>query len=556
MADPAVVDQAGKRLLTTTVNVTADYDNEFVWNSANLSHSDNDFIRPLVYHPTVVVPAAPTNLADPTGTGTMTWIDPTPAGVATTIANPQNEIGFKVLKAAVDANVNAGAFAQVATVPANVTSWTEPAPTPNVAYEVVAYNAAGDSAPSMSYVAQMPVAPTALTAGPVAFNSVTLGWGAAQIATKLEVWRNGVLIATLAGNATGFVDNAASAALYKYAPVVSALMTYNYEIKAVNVLGSASATLSVTTPMEPVASPTGLTATPNAAGTQVALRWTDAANNETAYWVETSINGGAFGAPVVINRTAAQKLATGGAVAYNAVTVPGSVYTFRVTAVNVTGAATSTSVPVTVVADLSAPLMPAAPSNLVGTLANATRVTLTWLDNANNENSYLVTITNNTTGVVTTAAVNRTAAQSLSTGTNVTYNAVVVAGNNYSFTVVARATRFGLTTASAAAGPVTVDVSAPAAPTAVAATAGVAGSRSITINWVDAPLNARNYTVQRATVTGGVVGAFGNAGTVNPGVQTFTDINRVIGRTYVYQVRANGAVGNSAFVVSNQVVAK
>ena len=137
-----------------------------------------------------------------------------------------------------------------------------------------------------------------------------------------------------------------------------------------------------------------------------------------------------------------------------------------------------------------------------------------------------------------------------------TYNATVVAGNSYSYTVVAQATKYGLTAASSAAGPVTVNVMAPAAPTAVAAIQGTIGSRSITVNWTDAPANATNYTVQRATVTTGVVGAYANAGTVAAGVQTFLDTGRTIGRTYQYQVRANGVVGNSAYVASNAVVAR
>jgi hypothetical protein len=152
--------------------------------------------------------------------------------------------------------------------------------------------------------------------------------------------------------------------------------------------------------------------------------------------------------------------------------------------------------------------------------------------------------------------VNRNAALSVATGGAVAYNATVATGNSYSFSVAAQATKYGLLTTSSAAGPVSVSVAPPAVPTNVAAIQGAAGSRSITVNWFDAPANATNYTVQRATVTAGVVGAYANVGTVAAGVQAFLNTGLTIGRTYQYQVRANGVVGSSAYVTSKPVVAQ
>ena len=202
----AAVVPAGTQLLTSVVNTavvngspTHNYDNEFAWGSTSLGHRENDFIRPVVFNPTVIIPNAPSNLAMLPGTTVLTWTDPTPAAAAATLANPQNEIGFKILKASLDANGNAGAFTQVGTVPANVTSWTEPAPAPNQTYEVVAYNAAGDSVPSLSYAAAAPSVPAGLSVvQPLLFNSVTLTWAALANTSKIELWRNGVLLTTLA----------------------------------------------------------------------------------------------------------------------------------------------------------------------------------------------------------------------------------------------------------------------------------------------------------------------------------------------------------------------
>jgi hypothetical protein len=76
------------------------------------------------------------------------------------------------------------------------------------------------------------------------------------------------------------------------------------------------------------------------------------------------------------------------------------------------------------------------------------------------------------------------------------------------------------------------------------------------VNWLDASSNETGFTVQSATVTGGVVGNFGNVGTVAAGVQTFVDRTVRTGRIYQYQVRANGVAGNSAYVpATSQVTA-
>ncbi len=656
-------------LANRNVKSDGNFDNEFTWGSAILGHAENDFTRPVVFQPTVRAPMAPTALVDAQGaaqgTGMFTWTDATPRGGVDlngipTVANPENEVGFKVFKGGVE----------VARVPANTTRWTDPTPS-EATYKVVAFNAAGDSAPSNEVVTQLPVAPTGFKAAATAFNSVALTWDTPkQTTNQLEIWRavgtgtavKAVKIAVIGGGVSAFTDNAASAAFYKYSPAVSALETYTYQIMAVNALAPVAGTRAIAsadpvkTPMEPVAAPTALTATPNTARTSVALSWTDNANNETEYWVEVSTDGGVtYAAPTKIARTATQKTATG-QVTSNVTTLPASGYNFRVTAVNVTGAATSKSAAalaevkappaptapaaptnltanvtnstgavslswsavtpaagttityvvgindvklppqtgrtlnataqmplgsvynVTVVAvatqfgvsatsttfastkvDLTAPLAPAVPSGLVATLASLTSANLTWIDNASNETAYLISIarstTTGTTTTTTTATVNRTATQGTATGGNVNYTATVAAGYSYSFTVTAQAVKFGTTASSAAAGPVTLDVVPPSAPTGVTAVAGAVNSGQISVRWIDAPKSASSYTVQRATVTGGVVGGFNTIGTVAVGVQTFLDTGRTSGRSYQYQVRANGVAGNSAFSTSSTVVA-
>jgi FtsP/CotA-like multicopper oxidase with cupredoxin domain len=537
-------------------NKLVNFDNEFTWGSAILSHSENDFRRPVVFNPTVTVPDAPTNLNDPSSNGVLTWTDPTPA--ATSLREPKNEIGFKIVEA-----TNTGidqltgkiawtyspfllANGKQATVPANTTNWTPPVTgTPadaNKAYAVVAYNAAGDSAPSTPFSETLPTAPTAFegVATCVASCSVALTWSGNSTNNIIQIWRDGILVATLPGAAQKYVD-----------ATVGPVATYNYTIKLVNIGSASSGPIAVTTPMLLVAAPTIVSATPNAGGTAVALGWTDNANNETAYQVEVLKDGVADIVPSVINRSSAQGTSTGGLVNYSAVTTPGSVYEFKVTAVNVTGGGTSLSPSVLRTVDLSAPAAPAAPSGLTAAIATTTRVALNWVDNATTESSYLVTVTNTTTGqVMPTATVARSAAQSAASGGNVAYNATVAAGNSYSFKVVAQATAYGQTSASTAA-VVVVDMTVPSAPTGVSAAAG-ASAGQVVVTWTDSSNNESGFTVQRstATVRRGVTtwSGFANAGTVAAGQTTFTDTGRTTGTQYQYQVRANSPLGNSAYV--------
>ncbi len=514
-------EQAALNALTATfssnTNAEAEYDNEFAWYSAILSHSEDDLMRPIVFHATVVKPDAPTNLTDALGNGKLTWTDPTPAAIS--LANVQNEIGFKIMQAPLDVMGNAGAFAEVGRVPANVTSWAQPGgAVAGVAYEVVAYNAEGDSAPSTSFVEVAPVAPTTFLAGPVAYNSVTLTWSGQSTTNKLVVTRDGVPIATLAGTANGYVDT-----------TVLAMSTYNYVVTASNAFGSVStAPLSVTTPMLPVSAPTGLTATPNAAGTSTTVRWTDTANNETAYWVD--VTTGATTTRTTITRTAAQRTAINGVVNLtpNLVTAPGNVYTITVTAVNVTGAVTSTSAAVTTTVNLSAPVAPAAPVVIAG-VQTATRAPLSWAAVAG-ATSYVVQVSTNG-GAFT----------SLPQTTALNANPVIAAGNSYSFQVLAQTTKYGLTTQSAASNVVAV-MTPPAASTAPVAVAGAPGSRQITVTWTNASSNITAWTVQRRV--GGVatttVATVTNAGAT----YSFTDTAPAAGN-YSYRVTAANAAGTN-----------
>jgi FtsP/CotA-like multicopper oxidase with cupredoxin domain len=204
----------------TYSNQLTDFDNEYVWHCHILGHEENDFMRPMIFHPIVLRPDAPVVAS---AVLPVTWTDPTPFGgldingvptarsgssvvnangtitITEPTNNPKNEIGFKVLRnltttvttttpAAVVNTVTTTGPTVVALVPANVTSWNGlaiPASTTktdavtgvvttisyaqvvgSATYDVVAYNAAGDS--TAVNVAQVAPAGPATQAAPTA----------------------------------------------------------------------------------------------------------------------------------------------------------------------------------------------------------------------------------------------------------------------------------------------------------------------------------------------------------------------------------------------------
>ncbi|MBI5376969.1 MAG: putative Ig domain-containing protein [Candidatus Schekmanbacteria bacterium] len=131
---------------TTVVNDYVNFGWEYVWHCHLLGHEENDMMRPIAFNVVVNVPNKVTSL---TGSGVLTgieltWKDPTPAASASTLGNPQNEIGFRIERA----NIG-GAYAFVGNAPANSTSFIDTTLTGagNYSYRVTVFNAAGDSLP-------------------------------------------------------------------------------------------------------------------------------------------------------------------------------------------------------------------------------------------------------------------------------------------------------------------------------------------------------------------------------------------------------------------------
>jgi FtsP/CotA-like multicopper oxidase with cupredoxin domain len=199
-------------------------------------------------------------------------------------------------------------------------------------------------------------------------------------------------------------------------------MTYYYRAMANNVVGDTTVyappsvgfpTMSVDSAFSNTAeilvgvaieAPTNLQARITSS-TRITLTWIDASNNEAKFVVWRSNDGGTTYAPIgEVLRNAAESASVGGTVTFaDTSLVVGQTYMYYVTAVNGAGLspADTTTATVSNVGGSSPPSntvtiafsAPVAPSSLTGTAVRiGTRytVTLTWIDNAGNENNFQI----------------------------------------------------------------------------------------------------------------------------------------------------------------------
>ncbi len=311
-------------------NQMTDFDNEYVWHCHILGHEEQDFMRPFIFHPNVVVPDAPATVT--VAGGKVTWLDTTPVGgvdaqgIPTAGANaaypvktssPKNEIGYKIY---VNAVLDANGYVSAAAVPdavtrANETSVAAPANATTANTVVVAYNAAGNSkagtnATTFTQGANVAVTPPASApgtqAGTASINALGTGVTfAVAPATPFVVGASvtgggfplGTVISALVGT-TGFTTSAPAVA------VVGAVAgTTGPGATAASLTISLAAAAALPTPTASAA-PGGLTQTMTSTGT-VVLSWT-AVPGATSYSVSVTEtpSGAASLAPVVTPVTA------------------------------------------------------------------------------------------------------------------------------------------------------------------------------------------------------------------------------------------------------------
>jgi fibronectin type 3 domain-containing protein len=274
------------------------------------------------------------------------------------------------------------------------------------------------------------------------------------------------------------------------------------------------AVLTLATEVSAPPSPTGLAAT--AGSDQVTLSWVASGGASSYYVYRGTTAGGESTTAIAIGVTTASYIDTG--------LTNGTEYYYKVAAVNGGGASVLSG-------EASAtpePSAPGAPTGLTLTAGNAS-VALTWTapGGATSYNVYRgTTAGGESTTPIATGVTNASYADSgLTNGTTYYYRVAAINGGG----------------ASALSGEAsaTPQVSAPPAPTALAATAGNA---QVTLSWT-AISSASSYSVYRGTTAGGE-----STTAIASGITTasYTDGGLTNGTTYYYEVAAVNAGGTSA----------
>jgi FtsP/CotA-like multicopper oxidase with cupredoxin domain len=486
----------------TVSNAVVNFDNEYVWHCHILGHEENDFMRPFVFHPSVIAPSAITDLA--VGTK-LTWTDPTPALAATTLGNMQNEIGYKIMR-----SVNGGAFVQVGTARANATSWDGSLENPpvsvaapagsNYIYRVDIYNVAGTNPSNEATLATAPGAASGLTATVLSATSVKLDWTPSQNSAGQQLWRcAGAGCTTFAQVGA---DMSATVATVTDSGLTSGA-TYVYMVRALASAGSGftdadSATLQVTAGAPTAPTAVGAASVAGGLDPQATVSWTDTANNEASFAVGRKIAAAGTcttGGYTTLNSAlpASVPVSAGGALSFADTTAAfGATYCYQVTATNAAGSASAiTANAVTMVNGV------AAPKNLVATAdATANNVTLTWTDNSTNETGFQVRAS--TDGGTSWTTLSTTIAASAGTGTAKTFShttataALPLAPNN-SYTYEVTAFNGGVSSLAVTAVASTTVVT-PATPAALGAT--VTSATTMDLSWMDMATSEDDYLVE------------------------------------------------------------
>ena len=345
------------------------------------------------------------------------------------------------------------------------------------------------------------------------------------------------------------VNTLANEVSYQDKPVAG--INYQYQVVAVN---EAAPATSAATDLVQALAPTALNvaAAPVATARTLTLKWTDNANNELGYFVESSTDNGATWKPV-------------GAVAANVTTLavtgllPFTTYQFRVGSAkidSITGAASATgytagyaSVIHTTPAELLAPVVTAKSTTNAAGLPQAL---VTWTDTSTGETAYAVERCTGTTTACNAAAAPWTVlSNTLAAGTVSHTDSTVVAGTTYVYRVKALG--------GATVGPVGKSAQVLAAVSVNAPTNLVASSAAgadVVLKWNDASTNETSYKVLRSTAganTFAVIGTVASAAAqkaLTTAIATYTDKTVVSGVSYDYQVIA---VNTNGTTVSDSV---
>jgi FtsP/CotA-like multicopper oxidase with cupredoxin domain len=446
-------------------------------------------------------------------------------------------------------NRTGGAVAATFTAAVGATSFVDTSVIQNTAYvyTVTAVNGPNVGAPSIAASITTPYAPAPAMPGFGAVANSTTAVALSWLPQSATAYVTGLRIMRCVQSAANFNCTSPSSVftqVYSFDGTtlpttwvdtgVLASTGYTYQAFFVNgTQNGIASTANVSIPASfAVGAPTALTATLN--NTRIGLSWIDGSTNETAFYVERSTDGINFSQV----GTVASATGTGSNRTFNdAAIAPGVAYMYRVKAVNVTGAMTTSSAyagPAVVDMTIGAP-------NALTATVSATQVALSWRDNSTNETAFVVH--RSADGGVTWVQAGTAAALAGNTGTR-TFNdnaLVLIPGQTYTYYVTARWTFNAVNYESAQSGQVQAKIADLPAPTNLSATMN---ATAVALSWTDNAANETRFWVDRSAdggVTWAQVGA--PAARNGTGNVNFSDTTVTAGNSYSYRVKAENVTG-------------
>jgi fibronectin type 3 domain-containing protein len=359
----------GRGYIRITLNCCKNYRTYFRVNGAG--GTDEVPAEP-AEEPAVQLPGSPGNLSSGMIGSTeveLTWQD-----------NSDNEDGFRIYRNG----------EEIATVGANVTSYTDTGLQPGTSYNyrVVAFNESGESSTGVSTGIETPTpveapsSPGGLSSRVISPNQLELTWqDNSDNEDGFRIYRNGEEIATVGSNVTSYSDAG-----------LEGETNYTYRVAAFNEGGESSTTggLSVTTPVEVSVAPGGLSSEA-LSPTEIKLTWEDNSDKEDGFRIYRNGKGIAELDP---NTTSYVDTGLTG----------GTAYTYKVSSFNEAGESAFSSG-----LSVNTPVqIPAAPGRLETETVSPMEVELTWRDNSDNEDGFRIyrngnrvaTVGSNTTSYV------------------------------------------------------------------------------------------------------------------------------------------------------------
>lgn len=456
-------------------------------------------------------------------------VPPTPSGVSANAvsetqinvswADVTGEDGYRVEIAAPSAG-----FTLAGQVGEGVVTLSATGLTANTAYRfrVIAWNAGGNSSPSVevsatTFTTPVPVVttPTGLVASTASQNTINLAWNAVSDATGYKIgWRYG---------SQPFSELISLGAVTTYqVNELTANTTYVFAVQAVkgtsvsNWSGEVSAT-TLSVPGTPIlTAPSAVVLIVNGEAA-ITVSWTDNSNNETGFEVWRRLASSPMGslvATVAANVTTYQ----------NTGLLASTAYAFSVRAKNTSGNSAFSAEATATTSAATVPTTPATPLNFTA-VASSSQVFLSWEYSPPVDGFRL-------TGIFGTLELNsgqRTyTVGGLSSSTAYSFTLVAVRGTLLSLPVTV------LTTTGA---PTVVTVPSPAIPANITITAST--ENSLTVTWDHSLANTNSFEFQRDLVTVGT-----------PVETKFLDVGLVPGTAYSYRVRALGPGGISSWSVT------